>query len=761
MSRSLHQPQIEESASDHAKLSASAVAVTSLPAPSLLLYVAGLCVTLSGLYAVNFGSQDTTFTTLTFGLAICGYLFSYMLRLRKIAAQSLHTPMLIVLGLAVLAMLSSERGLGWLAPQGMEEDRARWLQFIFAWFAIVHSFLLANDAAVLFACVPCMTMLALVSTRNAAPDVQNAFLVFIGASTFMMVHENYLRTRSAQAQGRSRGSNGLFGGQLQLTALCLVGALVLANFVALPIRTIGQTLFESSGLMNPSPHITTIQKNLQGAFANRGEQDKVEIGAGPVAESDAEIMSIKCDVTDMLWRGKTFGTYDGREFINTQTDAFPTVVHSDEDKKGAADPHSSSYSSGDAPSYGDPHRFVIAPGKYELRPNAMTNARTIQQTVTVRAPAMNNLYGAGDIVQAMTTAPELSTYPDGEVHTSERLDQGAQYSVVSLAPAYNSEDASPLQAASSSPNALPQAIRDTYLTTRIWDKNTSSWLDENPNLRAIATKFTQGLHNNYDKAKAIQTAIRSLCQYNLRAKASPKNYDAVEYFLSVSHQGYCTDFAAAMTMLCRYAGVPTRLVRGYLTGELQDGAYIVRDKHYHVWTEVFFPKIGWVPFDATENTVNVTDRVTTQRANSPTFMAWLFSHGGLPPAIGLLVLGLIGYVCKAEILDRLGWRRAAGRMLDRPPTNVAIVAAYLQACDLLRRNGVPRLDSQTPDEYAHVVKERTAAHSTGVGEIMGNLTRLYNQYRYGAGVARDTDVKAATQAVLELKSVMNGIKLQN
>ena len=118
--------------------------------------------------------------------------------------------------------------------------------------ALLHTFLLGSDSSVLFACVPGMTLLALVSTLNPDPRVQNAFLVFIGAATFMMVHENFLRTRSVASIGRvPRRERRLITGQIQLTVACLVGALFLANIVAVPIRAVGQTLFDPISI-NPA-----------------------------------------------------------------------------------------------------------------------------------------------------------------------------------------------------------------------------------------------------------------------------------------------------------------------------------------------------------------------------------------------------------------------------------------------------------------------------------------------------------------------------
>lgn len=180
------------------------------------LYLAGMLVTLSGLFAVNFGIEDQSFVFLTYGLAIGGYVISYLLRIARISLRALQVPLVVCIGLMFFAMLSSERGLSWFAPSGMVEDRAKNLQLVFVWLAIVHSYLLNNDAAVLFACVPCITMIALVSTISPDPTVQSAFLIFIGASTFLLVHENYLRTRHATMKGRTEaGERRLFGGQLQ------------------------------------------------------------------------------------------------------------------------------------------------------------------------------------------------------------------------------------------------------------------------------------------------------------------------------------------------------------------------------------------------------------------------------------------------------------------------------------------------------------------------------------------------------------------
>ncbi len=71
-------------------------------------------------------------------------------------------------------------------------------------------------------------------------------------------------------------------------------------------------------------------------------------------------------------------------------------------------------------------------------------------------------------------------------------------------------------------------------------------------------------------------------------------------FLLTTHAGYCQHFAGAAALLLRLAGVPTRVVAGFATG-VPNGrdTWAVRDQDAHVWIEVYFPGVGWVPFNPT------------------------------------------------------------------------------------------------------------------------------------------------------------------
>jgi transglutaminase-like putative cysteine protease len=66
-----------------------------------------------------------------------------------------------------------------------------------------------------------------------------------------------------------------------------------------------------------------------------------------------------------------------------------------------------------------------------------------------------------------------------------------------------------------------------------------------------------------------------------------------------TRQGYCVQFASAMIMLSRAAGIPARMAVGFLPG-IQDGEeWVVQVDDAHAWPELFFPRLGWVRFEPT------------------------------------------------------------------------------------------------------------------------------------------------------------------
>jgi transglutaminase-like putative cysteine protease len=77
--------------------------------------------------------------------------------------------------------------------------------------------------------------------------------------------------------------------------------------------------------------------------------------------------------------------------------------------------------------------------------------------------------------------------------------------------------------------------------------------------------------------------------------------DAMDDFLFRTRTGYCEHFAGAFTLLMRAAGIPTRVVTGYVGGRWNrlGGYWMIRRMDAHAWTEVWLPGRGWVRVDPT------------------------------------------------------------------------------------------------------------------------------------------------------------------
>jgi transglutaminase-like putative cysteine protease len=84
---------------------------------------------------------------------------------------------------------------------------------------------------------------------------------------------------------------------------------------------------------------------------------------------------------------------------------------------------------------------------------------------------------------------------------------------------------------------------------------------------------------------------------------SPPTYlnNPVDEFLFEGKAGFCEHYATSFNQLMRIAGIPSRLVLGYLGGEYNDlgGYFIIRQYHAHAWSEVWLHSRGWVRVDPT------------------------------------------------------------------------------------------------------------------------------------------------------------------
>jgi transglutaminase-like putative cysteine protease len=114
-------------------------------------------------------------------------------------------------------------------------------------------------------------------------------------------------------------------------------------------------------------------------------------------------------------------------------------------------------------------------------------------------------------------------------------------------------------------------------------------------------EVTAGATTPYERARRIQEFLTDRdngFRYSLATEQGTSGDDLVD-FLRL-RRGYCEQYAAAMAVMARAAGVPARLALGYTAGSVQDdGTRLITSDDAHAWVEVYFEGLGWVPFDPT------------------------------------------------------------------------------------------------------------------------------------------------------------------
>lgn len=122
-----------------------------------------------------------------------------------------------------------------------------------------------------------------------------------------------------------------------------------------------------------------------------------------------------------------------------------------------------------------------------------------------------------------------------------------------------------------------------------------------PAVTGLVARLTRNATSAYDRARAISdyfTDPKNGFSYSLQTKAGDSGNDLVDFL--TNKVGYCQQFAAAMGVMLRVAGVPARVVLGY-THQVPDesGKFTVTSSNAHAWVEAYFSRLGWIPFDPT------------------------------------------------------------------------------------------------------------------------------------------------------------------
>ncbi|WNS76004.1 transglutaminaseTgpA domain-containing protein [Bacillus sp. DTU_2020_1000418_1_SI_GHA_SEK_038] len=137
--------------------------------------------------------------------------------------------------------------------------------------------------------------------------------------------------------------------------------------------------------------------------------------------------------------------------------------------------------------------------------------------------------------------------------------------------------------------------------------------DELPQrVRELALTITEGKSTWFEQARALESYFKkSGFVYDQKNVAVPgADDDYVDQFLFETKTGYCDNYSTSMVVMARSLGIPARWVKGYTEGEYKGLAensrriFEVTNNNAHSWVEVYFPNIGWVPFEPTQGFSN-------------------------------------------------------------------------------------------------------------------------------------------------------------
>jgi transglutaminase-like putative cysteine protease len=151
------------------------------------------------------------------------------------------------------------------------------------------------------------------------------------------------------------------------------------------------------------------------------------------------------------------------------------------------------------------------------------------------------------------------------------------------------------------PTGLPEQVQ-AYL------KATEQVPVDDERIRAKARELTALAKTQFDAVQKILTWVVDHMHY----VAIPQSYDAMYAFRS--GKGNCQNYSHLAAGLMRAAGIPVRIVNGITLKEPYDIKIestiltLKMAQGRHSWIEVYFPDLGWVPFDPQGSELFVSNR---------------------------------------------------------------------------------------------------------------------------------------------------------
>ncbi|MCJ7813769.1 transglutaminase-like domain-containing protein [bacterium] len=123
-----------------------------------------------------------------------------------------------------------------------------------------------------------------------------------------------------------------------------------------------------------------------------------------------------------------------------------------------------------------------------------------------------------------------------------------------------------------------------------------------------AKELVQGVKTEFDAVQRILTWVID----HLRYVTPPEQYDALYAF--ENGKGNCQNYSHLTAALMRSVSIPVRIVNGVTlkqpySVQMAEGNFTFQmGQGRHSWIEVYFPDLGWIPFDPQQTELFVSNR---------------------------------------------------------------------------------------------------------------------------------------------------------
>ena len=712
------------------------------PEESVAMRVAvAAAVEIAILAVVAQGGVNGSAAVLPLVMAPVGYLFSHKQRHHS----NITTKVLLSVGLiaAFVAFLQSVKLAG-------SVDQARVpLASLFLWVQVLHAFDVPRRRDLSFSMISCVILMA----EAGALSLSSSFALFIlpwsisaGGWLFLSSRPRAGTMSEPVAVRRRSPARGGFAAPLRGatwagSAVLLASAVVFMGIPRLPgtlVRSLPFSLGGSAsnvadfagGVENPSLPSQGGDGVVDFApDAYPGFSDVVDLRARGHL-SDQVAFRVRAPQA-ALWRAEAFDTFDGTQWTISDRTTEPLVTQ-----------------------WGDAPNAVVLPSDLSGTIGPVPTVH-VTQTFYIDTPQPNVLFAAAVPEQIYFPSGGLKADHFGSIRSPVLLDSGLIYSVVSEIPV---TDAQTLRLAN--PQEM-SAVDPAYVQL-------PSELPER--VGELARTITAGLTSEYDRVQAVQSWIRRNTTYDLNVPRDPPGVDAVDHFLFVTKTGFCEQIASSLAIMLRTIGIPTRLVTGYGPGERNPltGYFEVKQSDAHAWVEVYYPGIGWVPYDPTFGVPEAAPHPSSRFIGGEVLAAVgrflstavpqpvkdLFRNaghgievvwGGLHGVRSLPILGVLGLLMWALITRR---RRRSGL-----PTQPLALGAYLDLTQALASRGHPLMEHATPREYLRRVTADPAIERAVVAEAEV-IVATFERDRFSGRPAADADLARSRAAVDRVRDLV-------